>query len=96
MQKTELNDDVDMRFSDDGDWHHDIWLPAGAQMTEIHLRVYSFAFPDNVYNITWSLIKKNGARLHIPIDALKIGHSSNTEAVRLAFDITFYSDTLGE
>jgi hypothetical protein len=30
MQKTELNDDVDMRFSDGGDWHHDIWLPAGA------------------------------------------------------------------
>jgi hypothetical protein len=96
MQKTELNDDVDMRFSDGGDWHHDIWLPAGAKMTEIHLRVYSFAFPENVYNITWNLIRKNGARLQIPIDASKIGHSSNAESVRLAFDLTFFSDPMSD
>jgi hypothetical protein len=63
-------------------------------MTEIHLRVYSIAFPENVYNITWNLIRKNGARLQIPIEASKIGHSAKTEAVRLAFDITFFSDTL--
>jgi hypothetical protein len=92
MQKTELNDDVDMKFSANGDWHHDIWLPEGAQMTEIHLRVYSFAFPENIYHIRWGLIKKNGNRLLIPIDAAKIEHSVHTEAVRLAFDITYFSD----
>lgn len=90
MQKTEFSDDVNMSFSEGGDWHHDIWLPAGAQMTEIHLRVYSFTFPDYLYNITWSLIRVNGSRLQIPIDAAKIGHSVKTEAVRLAFDITFF------
>jgi hypothetical protein len=39
MQKTELNDDVDMRFSDVGDWHLDIWLPAGAKMIKIHYQI---------------------------------------------------------
>jgi hypothetical protein len=93
MEKTEYNDDVDMSFSMNGDWHHDIWLPADAQMTEIHMRVYSFAFPDFIYNITWKAIHKNGNRLQIPIDASKTGHSYKTEAVRLALDITYYSDS---
>jgi hypothetical protein len=93
MEKTEYNDDVDMSFSLLGDWHHDIWLPADAQMTEIHMRVYSFAFPDFIYNITWKSILLNGHRVQIPIDAAKIGHSDKTEAVRLAIDITYYSDS---
>jgi hypothetical protein len=92
MQKTELNDDVDMKFSVNGDWHHDIWLPEGAQMTEIHLRVYSFAYPENIYHIQWGLIRKKGNHLQIPIDAAKLQHSEQTEAVRLAFDITYFSD----
>ena len=94
MEKTELNDDVNMNFSASGDWHHDLWLPADAQVTEIHLRVYSFAFPNNIYGIRWNSIQKKGARLHIPIDAFKIGHSAKNETVHLAFDVTFYSDAL--
>jgi hypothetical protein len=92
MQKTEYNDDVDMDFSANGNWHHDIWLPLDAQLTEIHMRVYSFAFPDFIYNITWKAIQQKGNRLQIPVNAAKIGHSDKTEAVRLAFDITYYSD----
>jgi hypothetical protein len=91
MKKSEYNDDVDMLFTAGHDWHVDIWLPAKAQITEIHLRVYSFSFPDYIYTISWSTIKENGGRLQIPIDAAKIGNSSADEVVRLAFDITYYS-----
>ncbi len=93
MQKVEYNDDVDMLFSSGQDWHLDIRLPLNAQITEIHLRVYSFSFPDNIYNITWNPIKQAGRFLQIPIDASKIGHSTPDEVVRLAFDITYCFDS---
>jgi hypothetical protein len=81
---------MDMLFSSGHDWHADIWLPGEAQITEIHLRVYSFSFPDYIYGITWGNIQPNGGRLQIPIDASKPGHSSKAEAVRLAIDITYF------
>jgi|SRR5450631_3345009 hypothetical protein len=93
MQKVEYNDDVDMLFSSGHDWHLDIRLPLNAQITEIHLRVYSFSFPDNIYNITWNTIKQAGRFLQIPIDASKTDHSTSDEVVRLAFDITYYFDS---
>jgi hypothetical protein len=91
MKKSEYNDDVDMLFTAGHDWHVDIWLPSDAQITEIHLRVYSFPFPDNIYFLSWTDIKSINGRLQIPIDAAKIGNSSADEVVRLAFDITYYS-----
>jgi hypothetical protein len=92
MATHEYNSDIDMLFSPGLDWHVDIWLPLDAQITEIHLRVYSFVFPDNIYAITWGYIKPNGSRLQIPIDAAKIGTSTPDEMVRLAFDITYDSN----
>jgi hypothetical protein len=91
MQKKEYNDDVDMSFSAAGDWRHDIWLPESAQMTEIHLRVYSFTYPENIYHITCSPVQRNGNHLQIPIHASKTGDSDKNDAVRLAIDITYYS-----
>jgi hypothetical protein len=93
MQKSEYNDDVDMSFSAAGDWRHDIWLPQGAQMTEIHLRVYSFTFPENIYHITWGLVRLDGNQQLIPIHASKAGDADRNDAVRLAIDITYYSET---
>lgn len=92
MQKSEYNDDVDMNFSASGDWRHDIWLPEGAQMTEIHLRVYSFTYPENIYHITWRLVRVSGSHLQIPIHASRAGESDKNDAVRLAIDITYYSE----
>lgn len=92
MAKLEYNSDVDMLYSAGHDWHADIWLPSDARIIEIHLRVYSFTFPENIYAITWGYIKLNGNRLQIPIDAAKNGHSAREETVRLAFDITYISD----
>ena len=92
MKKLEYNDDIGMLFSTGKDWHVDIWLPRDAQIVEIHLRVYSFSFPDFIYNINWNYIRPNSNRLQIPIDAARIGHSKPDEVVRLAFDITYYSD----
>ncbi len=91
MKKIEYYDDVDMNFSPGNDWHVDLWLPPDAQITEMHLRVYSFTFPDNIYNINWKYIRPNGD-LQIPIDASKIGHSEMNELVHLAFHITYYTD----
>jgi hypothetical protein len=93
MKKHEYNLDMDMLFSPGHDWHTDIWLPRDTQISEIHLRVYSFSFPDNVYGIEWGTIKPKGDRLQIPIDASRPGHSAAEEAVRLAIDITYYSNT---
>ncbi len=93
MKKLEYNDDIGMLFSTGKDWHVDIWLPQDAQIVEIHLRVYSFSFPELIYNINWNYIRPNSNRLQIPIDAARIGHSKPDEVVRLAFDITYYSDT---
>ena len=84
MEKHEYNTDMDMLFSAGHDWHADIWLPRDAQISEIHLRVYSFSFPDFVYGLTWGTIQPGGDKLQIPIDASKPGHSSIGEAVRLA------------
>jgi hypothetical protein len=92
MAKHEYNADIDMLYTAGKDWHLDIWLPSDAQITELHLRVYSFAFPDNIYAITWGYIRPSGRRLQIPIDAAKIGNSTSDEVVRLAFDITYNSD----
>jgi hypothetical protein len=91
MEKHEYNKDMDMLFTAAHDWHADIWLPGDAQISEIHIRVYSFTFPDTNYGIAWGHILPNGNRLQIPIDASKPGHSSKREAVRLAIDITYYS-----
>jgi hypothetical protein len=93
MKKHEYNRDVDMQLTPAGNWHADIWLPADARITEIHLRVYSFGFPDFIYGITWGLIKPGGRRLQIPIDATRQEQSNAEEAVRLAIDLTFYSDS---
>jgi hypothetical protein len=87
--KKEYNDDVDMSFSGDGDWYHDIRLPQGAQVTEIHLRVYSFSFPENIYHIHWTPIRMSGHQLLIPIHASSAGKADKNDAVRLAFDITY-------
>jgi hypothetical protein len=92
MAKKEYNDDVDMFFSSGKKWQADVWLPADAQITEIHLRVYSFAFPENIYAISWETIRLKAGRIQIPIDAAMKGNSVKEEAVRLAFDITYYSD----
>lgn len=92
MKKHEYNADMDMTFSSGQDWHADLWLPRDAQISEIHLRVYSFSFPDYVYGIHWSLMKPQGDRLHIPVGACKQGHSEAEEAVHLAVDITYYSE----
>ena len=92
MKKLEYNDDIDMLFSSGNDWHVDIRLPLDAQIAEIHLRVYSFSFPELIYNLNWNYIRPNGNYLQIPIDAARIGHSKPDEVVRLAFDITYYSD----
>ena len=93
MKKLEYNTDTDMLFSASRDWHTDIWLPRDAQISEIHLRVYSFSFPDQVYGITWGDILLEGDRLKIPIAASRPGHSIEEESVRLAIDITYYSDS---
>jgi len=90
MEKHEYNTDIDMLFSAGHDWHADIWLPRDAQISEIHLRVYSFSFPDFVYGLTWGTIQPGGDRLQIPIDASRPGHSSIGEAVRLAIAITYF------
>ena len=92
MKKHEYNTDMDMLFSSGHNWHTEIWLPRDAQISEIHLRVYSFPFPDFIYGIKWGTIIPDGDRLLIPIDASRSGHSSREEAVRLAIDITYYSD----
>ncbi len=92
MAKQEYNDDVDMLFSSGKKWHADLWLPADARITEIHLRVYSFAFPENIYSITWDHLRVKGGHLQIPIDAEMNRNPVKEEAVRLAFDITYYSD----
>jgi hypothetical protein len=91
MKKLEYNADLDMVFSDH-DWHAKIRLPRDAQISEIHLRVYSFSFPDYVYGITWGDSQFRDDKLQIPIDASRSGHSKASEAVRLAIDITYYSD----
>jgi len=93
MKKYEYNEDVDMKFTAGRDWHADISLPPDAQIAEIHLRVYSFGYPDYNYGLTWGLIKTAGRRLQIPIDASRHGHSEAEEAVHLAVDITYYSDS---
>jgi hypothetical protein len=92
MEKIEYNADLDMNFSEGQDWHADIWLPVDALVSEIHLRVYSFSFPEYIYGISWGYIQRSGGRLKIPIDARKPGHSSEEEAVRLAIDVTYYAD----
>ena len=92
MEKLEYNADLDMVFSDGQDWHADIWLPVDARISEIHLRVYSFSFPEYIYGISWGYIQRMGGRLQIPIDARKKGHSLEAEAVRLAIDITYYKE----
>ena len=92
MKKLEYNADTDMLFSADQNWRADIRLPRDAQISEIHLRVYSFSFPDYVYGISWGDFQIRDGKLHIPIDASRSGHSKLSEAVRLAIDITYYSD----
>jgi hypothetical protein len=91
MKKHEYNADMDMTFTPGHDWHADVWLPRDARISEMHLRVYSFSFPDYVYGIRWGMMVLQGDRLHIPIDAFKPGHSEKEEAVHLAVDITYYS-----
>jgi hypothetical protein len=91
MKKHEYNEDMDMKFTAGRDWHAEIWLPADAQITEIHLRVYSFGHPDQIYKLSWGLIKTTGRHLQIPIDASRSGHSKVEEAVRMAVDITYYA-----
>jgi hypothetical protein len=93
MKKYEYNTDVDMIFSLGHGWHADIWLPGDAQISEIHLRVYSFSFPDNIYGITWGSMETKNGRLQISIGAFRPGHSKADEAVHLAVDITYYSET---
>jgi hypothetical protein len=93
MKKLEYNDDVAMLFTVGKDWHVNILLPLDAQIAEIHLRVYSFSFPEFIYNLNWNYSRHFGNHLKIPIDAARIGHSNPEEVVRLAFDITYYSDT---
>jgi len=91
MKKHEYNEDVDMKFTAARDWHTDIWLPNDAQITEIHLRVYSFGHPEYIYKLSWGLIRTNSRHVQIPIEATKSGHSGIEEAVRLAIDITYYA-----
>jgi hypothetical protein len=93
MKKHEYNGDVNMKLTPCRSWHADVWLPADARITEIHLRVYSFGFPDFIYGLTWGLLKSAGRRLQIPIDAARQEQSNAEEAVRLAIDLTFYSDS---
>jgi hypothetical protein len=93
MKKLEYNDDIDMLFSPGKDWHVDIRLPKDAQIVEMHLRVYSFSFPEFIYNLNWNNMRFSGNQLQIPIDASRIGHSKPDEVVRLAFDITYYSNS---
>jgi hypothetical protein len=90
MEKHEYNTDIDMRFSAANHWHAEVALPGGAQISEIHLRVYSFSFPENVYGISWGNFQIIGDKLQIPIEASGNGGSSGAEAVRLAIDITYF------
>jgi hypothetical protein len=90
MEKHEYNTDIDMLFSETNLWHAEVLLPRGAQISEIHLRVYSFCFPENVYGISWGNFQILGDKLQIPIDASRNGGSSGAEAVRLAIDITYF------
>jgi hypothetical protein len=90
MEKHEYNTDIDMLFSTANNWHAEVLLPGSAQISEIHLRVYSFSFPENVYGISWGTFKIVGGKLQIPIDASRNGGSSGAEAVRLAIDITYF------
>jgi hypothetical protein len=92
MKKHEYNADMDMTFSSVHDWHAEILLPVDARISEIHLRVYSFSFPELVYGIRWNMMKPQGNHLRIPIDAYKPGHSNADEAVHLAVDITYYTE----
>ena len=92
MKKHEYNEDVDMKFTAARDWHTDIWLPNDAQITEIHLRVYSFGHPEYIYKLSWGLIRTNSRHVQIPIERYENQGSSRKleEAVRLAIDITLY------
>ncbi len=90
MEKHEYNTDMDMLFTTGNDWHADIYLPGNAQISEIHLRIYSFCFPENTYGLSWGIMQRIGDQVQIPIDASKTGHSSKGEAVRLAIDITYF------
>ena len=92
MTRQQLSDDVAMLPSVSMDWHHDIFLPADAQIMSISLSVYSPVYPDYLYTISWSPIVVNGIKLQVPIDAAKINYSTLDEAVRLAFDIIYYTD----
>jgi hypothetical protein len=89
MIKHEYNADLDMQFSDSSDWHIDIILPPDASISEIHLRVYSFSYPENIYSISWGDIRRQDDQLQFPIDAWRYG-SEESEAVRLAINITYY------
>ena len=90
MTKHEYSADLDMLFSDSQDWHTDIILPPDAKISEIHLRVYSFSNPQIIYGISWGYIQRLGDQLQIPVDARRKGFSDESEAVRLAVDITYY------
>lgn len=90
MEKHEYNTDMDMMFTQTHDWRADIFLPLDAQISEIHLRVYSFSYPAYNYSLSWGLILSSEDKIQIPIHAAKAGHSSREEAVRLAIDITYY------
>lgn len=79
-----------MSYSLGKDWHYDIILEANAQIVEISLKVFSLVFPGNIYNISWSTIRQNGAETQIPIDAAKIGLSDLSEQVQLAYEVTYY------
>jgi hypothetical protein len=90
MEKHEYNTDMDMMFTPTNDWRADIFLPLDAQISEIHLRVYSFSFPANNYSLSWGILLNSEDKIQIPIHASKAGNSSREEAVRLAIDITYY------
>ena len=90
MIKEHLHENVPMLFTAGRDWHLDIFLEANAQVTEISLKVFSHAFPANVYSIAWNLIQQNGTQTQIPIDAAKTGLSTIDEAVHLEYKIVYY------
>jgi hypothetical protein len=92
MEKHEFNTDIDMLFSATSHWYAEVQLPGDAQISEIHLRVYSFGFPDNVYGISWGSFQVIEDKLQIPIGASRNGGSSRAEAVRLAIDITYFTE----
>ena len=91
MIKHEYNADLDMLLSESRDWHIDIILPPDASISEIHLRVYSFSYPENIYAISWGDIIRQADQLQIPINARRDG-SEKSEVVRLAISITYYRD----